>query len=48
MTPQEHLNEHLELCKQVYERMRLENSWPWVATPDSTEAEDLVESNHNP
>ena len=42
------LNEHLELCKQVYERMKRENSWPWVVKPDSTEPEDLVESDGNP
>lgn len=48
MTPDEHLNEHLELCKQVYERMRRENSWPWVVKADSTEIEDLVESENNP
>lgn len=47
MNHDDHLNEHLELCKRVYERMRRENSWPWVVKADSTEPEDLVESDGN-
>jgi hypothetical protein len=48
MTHDDHLNEHLELCKRVYERMRRDNTWPWTDATDSTESEDLVESDHNP
>jgi hypothetical protein len=48
MSHDDHLNEHVELCKRVYERMRRDNSWPWVVIADSTETKDLVESNDNP
>ena len=48
MTHDDHLNEHLELCKRVYERMRRDNTWPWTDVADSTESEDLVESDRNP
>ena len=30
LTREEHVEEHLELMKRVYERMRRDNSWPWV------------------
>lgn len=48
MTHDDHLNEHLELCKQVYERMKRENSWPWVVKVDSTERQDLIDSKYYP
>ena len=41
MSKQDHLLQHLELCKQIFERMRAENAWPW---DDSQKSEDLVES----
>lgn len=41
----EHLRRHLELCKQIYERMLREGSWPWpVEDGDSPNSENLVES----
>lgn len=39
------LERYLRLCQRIYERMKLENSWPWR---DSTESEDLVDSEGNP
>ena len=39
------LERYLALCKRIYERMERENSWPWL---DSTEPEDLLESDRNP
>ena len=35
------LEEYLELCKRIFERMEREGSWPWA---DSQNSEDLVES----
>jgi hypothetical protein len=41
MTPEEHLERHLALCKQIYLRLKAEGKWPW---PDSQFLEDLIES----
>lgn len=41
MTHDEHLSEHLELCKRIYLRMLADGTWPWDDSPNS---EDLVES----
>jgi hypothetical protein len=41
MTPEEHLQQHLELCKRVYLRLKAEGKWPW---PDSPNSGDVVES----
>lgn len=43
MTPDDHLERHLELCKKVYERMKRDGSWPW---PESPNSEDVLESNN--
>lgn len=45
MKDQEKFDQFLELCREVYERMRREGSWPW---PDSPDAADVVESDDNP
>lgn len=39
-----HLEQYLEICKSIYERMERDGSWPW---PDSRNSEDLVESEDN-
>lgn len=44
MNTDEHLQRHLELCRRVFQRMLAEDSWPWKEEPDSTEPEDMVES----
>jgi hypothetical protein len=47
MTHDEHLNEHLELCKRIYERMKRENSWPWLENgeqPDSPNSDGMIDS----
>lgn len=38
------LDQFIELCKRIYERMEREGSWPWA---DSPKSEDLVESDDN-
>ena len=42
------LERYLALCKRVYERMQRDGTWPWNDNPDSTDANDLVESEDNP
>ena len=41
MNDDEFLDEYLELCKSIYERMEREGSWPWL---DSQNSENLIES----
>jgi hypothetical protein len=41
MNKEDHLQQHLELCKRIYLRMLEEGTWPWS---DSQNYEDLVES----
>jgi hypothetical protein len=41
MTHDEHLKQHLELCKTIYLRMLADGSWPWR---DSTKNKSLIES----
>lgn len=48
MDKNDHLNEHLELCKRIYERMLRDGSWPWANASDSTLSDDLIESDSNP
>lgn len=40
----DHLLEHLELCKSVYEHLKKEGNWPWA---DSQNSGNLVESEDN-
>lgn len=42
--PQDPLDEFLEHCLSVYQRLKREGSWSW---PDSTDGEDLLESESN-
>jgi len=44
MTHDEHLEQHLEICKSIFEKMQREGSWPWL---DSQNSENLVESEDN-
>ena len=44
MEKDEHLQRHLDLCRRVYLRMLAEGSWPWKEKPDSTESDDVLES----
>lgn len=41
MKENDHIRRHLEICQRVYERLVAEGKWPF---PDSTESEDLIES----
>ena len=47
MNQDDHLEQHLELCKQIYLRMRADGSWPWRDDLDSTDPGDMVESEDN-
>ena len=44
MNKDEHLERHLEICKQIYLQMLEAGTWPWQ---DSQKSEDLVESGGN-
>lgn len=44
MTHEDHLQQHLEICKRIYLRMLEEGSWPWNDQSDSPKSEDVVES----
>ena len=41
MTPEQHLQQHLELCKRIYLRLVAEGKWP---LPDSPKSEDVIDS----
>lgn len=41
MEHDEHLQRHLEICQQIYLRMKAEGTWPWADSPNS---EDVLES----
>ena len=41
------LERYLALCKRVYERMLDEGTWPWPDDVDSTDNENLIESDDN-
>ena len=45
MTEEEHFQQHLELCKRIYLRLKAEGKWPWADPPDSPEIQtrDRVE-----
>lgn len=45
MGKDEFLEQYLLLCQRIYERMEREGAWPW---PDSTESEDVIDSDDNP
>ena len=36
------LEQYLELCRRIYERMKRDGTWPW--TTDSTKTNGAVES----
>lgn len=40
----EHLERYLAICKQIYERMEREGSWPWSEGGNSSHSQDVVES----
>lgn len=42
------LERYLALCERVYQRMIREGTWPWKDDPDSTDGQDLIESEDNP
>ena len=45
MEPSPQLEAFFELCKRIYDRMEREGTWPWTA--DSTNPEDMVDSESN-
>lgn len=44
MDRQDHLQRHIELCKQVYKRLKRDGSWPWRTEADSPNSGDVIES----
>lgn len=48
MTHDDHLQQHLELCKRIYLRMLKDGTWPWKDQPDSQNSQDLLESKDSP
>ena len=44
MNDDEKLEQFLDLCQRIYERMKREGSWPWE---DSQDSQDMVESEDN-
>lgn len=48
MKKDEHLQRHLDLCRRVYQRMLADGSWPWKEEPDSTDSDDVIESEDIP
>ena len=38
MTPEDHVQKHLELCKRMYLRMLQDDTFPWDALQDDAEA----------
>ncbi|MEP2990622.1 MAG: hypothetical protein ABJN65_02365 [Parasphingorhabdus sp.] len=47
MNERDHLEDYLKICKRMYLRMEREGTWPWKEE-DSTETEDMIDSEHNP
>ena len=45
MKPSNSIEDFLELCKEVADRMERDGTWPWAGSPNF---EDLVESEDNP
>jgi hypothetical protein len=45
MNREQHLKEHLEICKRIFEDMQRDGSWPWT---DSPNPENLLESENSP
>ena len=44
------LEQYLELCERIYERMERDGTWPWktdIPVPDSTLAGEMVDSDSN-
>ena len=41
------LERYLALCERTFQRMVKDGTWPWAAKLDSTESQDLVESDDN-
>lgn len=42
MDKEEHLRQHLELCKRIYLRMLEDGTWPWRDSPENDKS-DRVE-----
>jgi hypothetical protein len=41
---EEQFERYMDLCRRMFERMRRENSWPWL---DSLDTEDVVDLGDN-
>ena len=45
MGEKDHLEEFLMICKDVWEQMLRDGTWPWET--DSTNPQDMVDSDRN-
>lgn len=45
MDERDYLDEYLDICRQIYERMAIEGTWPWLT--DSPNPDDMVDSGPN-
>ena len=44
MDPDKHLERHLDLCRRIYLRMLAEGTWPPIEDSESSNPDDVVES----
>ncbi len=47
MDHDERLEIHMKICRQIFERMRREGSWPWREEGGSSDSDNLVELDGN-
>jgi hypothetical protein len=43
----EQFDRYMALCKRLFERMRRENAWPWMDSPDFDDVVESREDNPN-
>lgn len=43
----EQFDRYIEFCKRLFEKMRRENVWPWMDSPDFGDVVDSDEDNEN-
>jgi hypothetical protein len=41
MTNDDHIKQHLELCKRIYQQMREDGSWPWRRSPADDQSDTV-------
>lgn len=41
----EQFERYMEVCRRMFERMRRENAWPWLDSPDRDDVVDSEDQN---